>query len=251
MGRAVTRLAALAGDVSIVGALDAAGGSSLGRDVGEVAGIGPVGVAIGDDIGAGLLGADVVIEFSAPRALPALARAARKAQVALVSCTTGLDPEAQRALDEAAAQIPVLWAPNMSIGVHVLKRLVAQAVAALGAGWDVEIVETHHRGKVDAPSGTALDLANAVREVRAQSRLVHGRQGRVGPRAADEIGIHAVRGGGVVGDHSVHLLTELERIEISHRAMDRDVFAAGALRAALFLAGKAPRRYSMADVVGQ
>jgi 4-hydroxy-tetrahydrodipicolinate reductase len=250
MGRAVARLAAAADDVTIVGAVDGAGNSSIGRDVGELGGIGTLGVALSEDLAAGLLGADVVIDFSSPRAVPVLARAARKARVAVVSGTTGLDADALRALDEAAEHVPVLWAPNMSVGVHVLKALVARAVAALGTDWSVEIVETHHGAKVDAPSGTALDIASAIRGVRAESRLVHGRQGRVGPRASDEIGMHAVRGGGVIGDHTVHLLTELERLEISHRAMDRDVFAVGALRAAQFVAGKPPRRYTMADVVG-
>jgi 4-hydroxy-tetrahydrodipicolinate reductase len=250
MGQAVARLALGAGDVAIVGALEARGSARLGADLGEVAGLGTLGVAIGDDPGAALLGADVVIDFSAPAALPALLRAAAQAGVPVVSGTTGLDDRALDALERAAEKAAVLWSANMSIGVHVLRQLVAQAVRALGPGYDVEIVETHHGAKVDAPSGTALELVAAVREVRPELGLCHGRQGRSGPRPERQIGLHAVRGGGIAGDHQVHLLGPLERLELSHRAISRDLFAAGALRAARTLVGKPPGRYSLRDVIG-
>jgi 4-hydroxy-tetrahydrodipicolinate reductase len=144
----------------------------------------------------------------------------------------------------------VLWAPNTSIGVHVLKDLAAAAARALGPGFDVEIVESHHRAKIDAPSGTAVALVAAVKAAREGLREVRGRDGDVGPRKDDEIGVLAVRGGDVIGEHTVMFLGQGERIEITHRATSRDLFARGALRAATFLAGKPAGRYTMADVLG-
>lgn len=249
MGRAVARLAAGAG-ATLVGAADAPGAATIGRDVGELCGSGTVGVAVSGDIGAALLGADVVVDFSSPKALPALLAAAVRSRVAVVSGTTGLDAAAERALDEAARSVPVLWSPNMSVGVHVLAQLVAQAVRMLGADFDVEIVETHHRAKVDAPSGTAKRLLDAVREARSDLTVVHGREGIVGARPDREVAVVALRGGDVIGDHSVHLLGAGERIELTHRATNRELFAQGALRAARAIAGRAPGRYTMSDVVG-
>ena len=247
MGQSVTRIAVEEG-VTIVGAIASFGSKHLGKDVGDVAGAGHVGVAIGDDAGAALLGADVVIDFSRPEGLSRVLGAARRAGIAIVSGTTRLDAFVDKQLDDAAATIPILWAPNTSLGVQVLAELVAEAVRRLGPGFDIEIVETHHRGKVDSPSGTAVRLAEAAREARGALRSVHGRDGNVGPRAEDEMGILAVRGGDVIGDHSVHLLGFGERIELTHRATNRDLFARGALRAARFLAGKPAGRYAMADV---
>jgi 4-hydroxy-tetrahydrodipicolinate reductase len=247
MGRAVVRLAHAGGDLTVVCAVAA---SDVGRDAGELAGIGPIGVAVAADVSA-LRGADaqVAIDFSAPDATAAIAAAAAAAGCALVSGTTGLGPEARDALDRAAAQVPVLWEPNMSPGLHVLVELVRRAVLAV-ADWDIEIVETHHRAKVDAPSGTALRLAETAQGARAQStRFVHGRHGRPGPRASEEIGMHAVRGGDVIGDHAVHLMGGGERIELTHRATSRDVFAHGALRAARWIAGRPAGRYTLSDVV--
>jgi 4-hydroxy-tetrahydrodipicolinate reductase len=171
-----------------------------------------------------------------------------------VSGTTGLDDAAKRALDAASAGCAVLWEPNMSVCVHVLASLVERAVAALGAGYDVELVEAHHRAKVDAPSGTAVRLGEVVRAARSargqgDARLVHGREGRPGPRGAAEIGMHALRGGDVVGDHTVFFFGEGERIELTHRASSRDLFAHGALRAARWIAGKKPGRYTLSDVL--
>jgi len=246
MGRAVVRLAREAG-LEIVCAV---GTTEVGRDVGELAGVGPTGICVVDGLAAlEHARADVAIDFSTPAATLALAPIAAAAGTAVVSGTTGLDEVARAALDRAAARIPLLWEPNMSIGVHVLARLVAQATASL-ADWDVEIVETHHRAKVDAPSGTALRLAEAVQAARVGSpHVVHGRQGRPGARPAGEIGMHALRGGDVVGDHVVHVLGGGERLELTHRATSRDVFAHGALRAASWIAGKAPGRYTLGDVL--
>ncbi|WP_276077279.1 4-hydroxy-tetrahydrodipicolinate reductase [Polyangium mundeleinium] len=249
MGQSIVRLAAQEG-FSIVGALASPQSRHLGLDVGDVAGAGNLGVAISDDVASALLGADVVIDFSRPEALSRVLAVARRQNVAVVSGTTRLDADTEKKLDEVAATIPVLWAPNTSLGVQVLAEIVAEAVRRLGPGFDVEIVETHHKAKVDSPSGTATRLADAVRDARKGLHTVTGREGNVGPRAADEIGVFAMRGGDVIGDHTVHLLGPGERLELTHRATNRDLFARGALRAARYLFGKPAGRYSMADVLG-
>ena len=253
MGRAIVRLileAREAGEaIELVGAVDAPGSAHLGRDLGELAGAGHAGVVVGSDLGAGLLGADVLIDFSHASAFDRVLRSAAKAKVALVSGTTGLGSESRALLDEVAGDIAVLWAPNMSLGVQVLARLVREAVASLGPSYDVEVVETHHNQKADAPSGTATLLVQAAQAARPDLEPTHGRQGQPGPRKRREIGVHALRGGGVVGDHSVHLVGAFERLEISHRAMSRDLFAVGALRAARFVAGRPAGRYTLADVL--
>jgi 4-hydroxy-tetrahydrodipicolinate reductase len=161
-----------------------------------------------------------------------------------------LDAAAKRALDKAAEAVPVLWAGNMSLGVQVLAEVVEHALRRLGLGYDVEIVELHHRKKIDAPSGTASRLVEAVKSVRPEVRELHGRDGEVGARTKDEMGVFGVRGGDVIGDHTVYLLGDGERIELTHRASNRDLFAHGALRAAQFLVGKKPGRYVIADVLG-
>jgi 4-hydroxy-tetrahydrodipicolinate reductase len=248
MGQAVTRIAASEG-VSIVGAIASPGSAGLGRDAGEIAGAGPVGVVVSADAGSGLLGADVVIDFSQAAALPHLLKLAMHQKIAVVSGTTRLDTTGERLLDEAAKIVPVLWAANTSLGVQVLAELVTLAVQKLGPGFDVEIVETHHRAKIDAPSGTAERLRAAVEEARGELTSVSGREGNVGPRKHDEISVLAVRGGDVIGDHTIHLLGQGERLELTHRATNRDLFARGALRAARFLHGKPAGRYTMADVL--
>jgi 4-hydroxy-tetrahydrodipicolinate reductase len=202
------------------------------------------------DTASGLLGADVVIDFSTAAALPNHLQLAMRARAPIVSGTTRLDATCERLLDEAARVVPVLWSPNTSVGVHILAEIAAYAVRHLGLGFDVEIVETHHRAKVDAPSGTAARLADRIREVRSDLSEVHGREGNAGPRRAEEIGVFAVRGGDVIGDHTIHLLGPGERLELTHRATSRDLFARGALRAARFVHKKPPGRYTMADVLG-
>lgn len=246
MGRAVVRLCHAASDLTLVGACTSPSSPSLGEDAGSIAGVPVAGVALSADVESALLGADVVIDFSLPPAFQRLVRAASSQGVALVSGTTGVvDAEL---LDRAASRIPVLWAPNMSLGVAVLSDLLTEAVRRLGPGFDVEITETHHRGKVDAPSGTARRLAEAAQKARDLSP-VHGREGLTGPRAQSEVGVFALRGGDVIGDHSVHLLGPGERLELTHRATNRELFAHGALRAARWLVGKKPARYSLSDVL--
>jgi len=246
MGRTVTRLCLEAGDIQIVGACAGSGDPHLGEDAGTLAGAGSAGVAVTDDMASALLGADLVIDFSLPAALADLARLAARQNVGVVSGTTGVKDLSP--LDEAAARIPLLWAPNMSLGIQVLSELAAEAARRLGPGFDIEITEVHHKHKVDAPSGTALRLGEAIREVRPL-RPVSGRQGIVGARPSDELGMFALRGGDVIGDHTVYLFGPGERIELTHRATNRDLFAHGAIVAARWLAGKPARRYTLADVI--
>lgn len=193
----------------------------------------------------------VAIDFSRPSGTRVLADIAARANVALVIGTTGLDAACDHALGEAAKKAPVLVSSNMSIGVHVLGVLVERAAKVLGDDFDIEIVEAHHKRKVDAPSGTALTLAQIIRDARTSSAsLVHGREGHVGPRKAGEVGMHAVRGGDVVGDHTVFFFGEGERIELAHKASNRDLFARGALRAAKWVVTKRPGIYGMRDMLG-
>jgi 4-hydroxy-tetrahydrodipicolinate reductase len=246
MGRAVVRLAQ-AGGIEIVCAV---GATDVGADAGELAGIGAIGIWIVDGLAAiEHARASVIVDFSVPSATVALASIAAKTGSALVSGTTGLGDDARAALDRASKQVAVLWEPNMSIGAHVLGRLVSQAASAL-ADWDVEIVEIHHRAKVDAPSGTAMRLADTVQNARAgAAQVVHGRHGKRGPRAPAEVGVHSLRGGDVVGDHVVHLIGDGEQIELGHRATSRDVFAQGALRAARWIHSRGAGLYTMDDVL--
>jgi len=248
MGRTIARLASAADDIELVGAVDGPSSPHLGRDLGEIAGAGHCGVEISADAASALLGADVAVDFTVAPAFSGMLRAATRAGVAVVSGTTGLSAADERLIDKAAGEIAVLWAPNMSVGVQLLTRLVKEAVGALG-DYDVEIVETHHNQKADAPSGTAKLLMRAAQAARSELAPVHGREGEPGARKSSEIGMHALRGGTVVGDHSVHLIGEFDRIEITHQAMSRDLFAAGALRAARYLATQQPGRYTLADIL--
>lgn len=247
MGQSVVRLA----HEAKIPVVHAVGTDHVGRDVGELAGVGTLGVSIvSGQEGLRESGATVVVDFSASGAVAGLALACARAGVALVSGTTGLDDAGKAALDAASRDVPVLWEPNMSVGVHVLSMLVARATELLGEGFDVEITEAHHRAKVDAPSGTALRLAEVVARARPTSRLQHGREGRPGARDRAQIGMHAVRGGDVVGDHTVMFLGDGERIELTHRASNRDLFARGAVRAAAWISGRPRGRYTLGDVLG-
>jgi 4-hydroxy-tetrahydrodipicolinate reductase len=194
----------------------------------------------------------VLIDFSTAESTARHAAAAAELGVALVIGTTGLAPAQQAAVDAAAKRVAVLQAPNFSLGVNLLFRIAREVARALGEDFDVGIVEAHHNQKADAPSGTALGLARAVAEGLgrdADEAMVHGRQGRPGPRARKEIGMHALRMGSVVGEHTAHFASPYERLELTHRAESRVVFAAGALRAAKWIAGKPAGRYTMDDVL--
>jgi len=197
--------------------------------------------------------ADVLVDFSIPGGLVAHLAAARAARTPIVIGTTGLTHAEEAAIDDAAAEIAVLQTGNTSVGITLLARLVRDAAALLGPDWDIEIVEMHHRHKVDSPSGTAILLGEAAAAGRGASLgelRVDGRAGLTGARSEGTIGLSSVRGGSVVGDHSVVLATEGERIELVHRADDRGLFARGAVTAALWLATQPPGRYRMSDVLG-
>jgi 4-hydroxy-tetrahydrodipicolinate reductase len=211
------------------------------------------GADLGDDPAALAAAADVLVDFSAPAALAAHLSAARDGSTAIVIGTTGLGPAQHALIDAAAADIAVLQTGNTSLGIGLLSRLVRDAAARLGPDWDIEIVEAHHRNKVDAPSGTALMLGDAAARgigTTLAEAGVTGRAGLTGARASGTIGLASLRGGSVIGDHSVIFATEGERIELTHRADDRAIFARGAVRAALWLAGQAPGRYTMDQVLG-
>ncbi len=213
--------------------------------------LGPQQVPTSDDPGA-VADADVAIDFSAPEAMLEAAKACADASVPLVSGTTGLSDRQWAEIDEIAGQIPLLYAANYSVGVNVLADLVGRATAAMGEDADIEIFEAHHRHKVDAPSGTAKMLGEAAAEARgAQLDDVAqwAREGHTGERTDDEIGFQVLRGGDIVGEHTAYLCIMGERIELTHRATDRGIFARGALRAAKWLAGRPAGRYDMKDVL--
>lgn len=210
------------------------------------------GADVGDDPADLARKADVLVDFSAPAALEGHLAAARAAWTPIMIGTTGLAPHHHQRIDEAAAEIPVLQTGNTSVGVALLARLVREAALKLDPEWDIEIVEMHHRNKVDAPSGTALMLGEAAARGRGTTLAEAGvtaRAGLTGARASGTIGMASLRGGSVVGDHSVIFATTGERIELTHRADDRAIFARGAVRAALWLAGQQPGRYTMDQVL--
>lgn len=211
------------------------------------------GLDAGDDLSSALGAADAVVDFSHARATAQVAMVCAQAKRTLVIGTTGQDEAARQAVAEAARVIPVVFAPNFSVGVNALFWLTRRAVEILGADFDLEVVEMHHRFKHDAPSGTARRLVEILAEARgwdAQADSRHGRAGMLGERPQREIGVHALRGGDVVGDHTVVFAASGERLELTHKASSRETFARGALRAALWAHGRAPGLYDMQDVLG-
>ena len=253
MGREIARMVCAAEGLSLSGAVEQPG-PAVGQDVGLVAGLGaPIGVQVQDGLAAALAGADVVIDFTVPEASAAHAGLCAERGVAMVIGSTGFTAEARAQVEAAARRIPLLLSPNMSVGVNVLFELVRQAARTLGGDYDVEIVELHHKHKRDAPSGTAVRLGEVAAEAlgrKPAEALCFARQGITGERPPWQIGVQALRGGDVVGEHTVMFCGEGERIELTHRATSRSQFAAGAVRAAAWLAGKPAGRYEMADVLG-
>jgi 4-hydroxy-tetrahydrodipicolinate reductase len=238
---------------SLAGGTARPGSDVVGQDLGHLAGLKSAGLAATDDADALFAQSDAVIDFTRPELLAHHAELAVRHSTALVIGTTGFDAAARDLLERTAARIPVVQAANMSVGVTLLGQLVRQVAAKLDpATFDIEIVEMHHRHKIDAPSGTALALAQAAaegREVRLDEVARKSRDGQIGPRPAGEIGLSTLRGGDVVGDHTVIFAAEGERIELTHKASSRQIFARGAVRAALWAAGRKPGFYSMLDVL--
>ena len=251
MGQALVRAVA-AGDGVLAGALEHAEHPALGRDAGRLAGLDAAGVPITDAAAPFFAGIDVAIEFTAPAATVRHAAAAADAGTGLVIGTTGLDREQMDALRRAGASVPVVWSANMSLGVNLLAHLVETAAAALGPAWDIEIMEMHHAAKRDAPSGTALALGRAAaagRRVDPDAAAVRGRDGDTGAREPGTIGYGVLRGGDVVGDHTVVFAGAGERLELGHRAHERAIFARGAVHAAAWTARRGPGFYGMRDVL--
>jgi 4-hydroxy-tetrahydrodipicolinate reductase len=253
MGRTLVKLIAETPGVALSGALERAASPALGEDAGVLAGLPKIGVAIVDDPLPLLLDAEGIIDFSAPAASVEMAALAAQARIAHVIGTTGLsDPDLVK-LEAAGRHAPIVRSGNMSLGVNLLASLVKRAAEALGEEFDIEIVEMHHRMKVDAPSGTALLLGEAAaagRGVELRTNSERGRDGLTGPRRRGAIGFTSLRGGGVIGEHSVIFAGDGERITLTHQAEDRGLFARGALRAALWARGRKPGLYAMADVLG-
>ncbi len=246
MGRAVIDAAAGRSELAITAAVDRADAGGLGITVAP-------GVLSSADLEAGLAASDVYVDFTSPAATRAAAELARGRKHAAVIGTTGLSRDDEAALDALAAVAPIVVAANFSLGVNLMLGLVKTAARALGTEWDAEVVETHHRAKRDAPSGTALMIARAIAAGHGSDYdqvKRHTRDGDVGARPRGEIGVATVRGGDVIGEHTAFFFGGAERIEISHRATSRAIFAAGALRAAAWVVGKPPGRYDMLAVLG-
>ena len=252
MGRMLVETVLDAPDATLAGALDVAGAPGIGRDAGEFLGR-PTGVTVTSDVDAAIAGADVLIDFTRPEGTLAHLRACAARRVAMVIGTTGFDEAGRRAIEAAAARIGIVFAPNMSVGVNVTLKLLEVAASLLGDGYDVEITEAHHRHKVDAPSGTALGMGRAIagalgRDLDAVATWA--RHGHTGEREPGTIGFSVVRGGDIVGDHTVLFAGTGERIEISHRSSSRANYAQGSLRACRFIAGREAGLFDMQDVLG-
>ena len=250
MGRALVRLIAEAEDLRLAAALEAPGHPCIGKDAAALAGVGACGVAIGTDLPETV---DVVVDFSFPDGAVERIEACAKRGIAEVIGTTGFSDEQRQGIAAAARKCAIVLSPNMSVGVNVLFHAAADLARTLGPDYDIEIVEAHHRFKKDAPSGTALKLAEEIAAATGRDlteSAVHGRGPGHPPRQAGEIGIHAIRGGDIVGEHIVYYTALGERLELKHVAHTRDTFARGALRAVRWVADRGPGLYSMADVLG-
>ncbi len=253
MGQALTRVLAETPGCVVAGGLEAKGSPALGRDIGEVAGLEPLGIAITDNPLPVFAHVDGVLDFTTPASTVEFAALSAQARIVQVIGTTGLSPADEAKIEAAARHATIVKAGNMSQGVNMLAVLAERVAAALGPEFDIEILEMHHRHKRDAPSGTSLMLGRAAAEGRAVSfaeRAVKVRDGETGPRREGDIGFAALRGGDVVGEHRVIFAGPGERIELAHIATDRGIFARGAVRAALWARGKGPGLFSMRDVLG-
>ncbi|MCV0370629.1 4-hydroxy-tetrahydrodipicolinate reductase [Filomicrobium sp.] len=253
MGQQLVRAVAASEGCVVAGATERPGSVAVGKDIGVLAGLGPMGVNVSDNAEAVIAASDAILDFTAPAATLKFADMAARGGIVHVIGTTGFSQDDEAKIRAAAERARIIKAGNMSLGVNLLTAVTRRVSAALDMDFDIEIVEMHHRHKVDAPSGTALMLAHAAadgRGVSLEDTAVRVRDGHTGPRAKGAIGMQSLRGGSVVGDHTVILAGEGERIELTHRAEDRSIFARGAVKAALWGRDKAPGLYSMIDVLG-
>lgn len=251
MGRALLEATAAAPDMRLVAALERTGSPWIGHDAGELVGA-AIGVKISAELDFALARASVLIDFTRPEATLVHLDACRRHRVAMVIGTTGFDAAGREAIAAAARDIPIVFAPNMSVGVNLLFKLIELAARVLNEGYDIEIIEAHHRHKVDAPSGTALRMGEVIADALGRDLAqcaVYGREGVTGERRPETIGFATVRGGDIVGDHTALFATVGERIEITHKASSRMTFALGALRAVRFLADKRVGLFDMQDVL--
>jgi 4-hydroxy-tetrahydrodipicolinate reductase len=240
-------------DIALAGAFERRGHSAVGQDAGVTAGVGGRGVVVVDRLEAIIAGGDVVIDFTDPEASLRHVGIAAENGKAMVVGTTGMSAEQQEELERAARRIPIVFAPNTSVGVNLLFKVLSDVAPILGDAYDVEIIESHHRFKKDAPSGTARKMAEVVAEALDRDLdevALYGRSGMPGERKRSEIGVFSMRGGDIVGEHTVVFAGLGDRIEFTHRAHSRDTFARGAVRAALWVAGRVPGIYDMMDVLG-
>lgn len=238
---------------NLVAAMDRADSGLIGQDMGVLTGRAPTDVKITSDVEEFLSNVEVVIDFSIASATAKLLPICAGQHIPMVIGTTGLDLETRAGLERAAERVPIVFAPNYSQGVNALYFLAARAAELLGPAFDAEIVEIHHKRKVDSPSGTAVRLGEVVaaaKRLDPERVVTHGRSGHVGARPLEEVGVMALRGGDVVGEHTLYLVGEGERIELTHRATDRSIFARGAVRAAHWVVGRPAGLYDMADVMG-
>ena len=252
MGRALIEAIAQSADFRIKAALELPGNPFLGKDAGELVGA-PCGVRISADLEGALAGCDVLVDFTRPEGTLAHVQVCRKRGIHMVIGTTGFQAAQKASIVAATQEIPIVMAPNMSVGVNLTFKLVELAAKILGEGYDVEIIEAHHRHKVDAPSGTALRMGEVIAAALGRDLAqdaVYAREGVTGERKASTIGFATVRGGDIVGDHTALFAGVGERVEITHKAASRATFALGALRAARFLAGKKSGLFDMQDVLG-
>ena len=253
MGKAILKLASEEARFEVAAGYDRPGCPEAGRDLGALIGLDGLGLTLATELAADLGGADVLIDFSAPAVAVDNARACARARIAYVVGVTGLAAEQEAAIEACASDVAIVKSGNMSLGVNLLAALVERAAAVLDDSYDIEILESHHRAKVDAPSGTALMLgavAAGGRNVDLDDKAIRARDGITGARKAGDIGFAVLRGGGVVGDHSVQFLGGEETLELRHTALDRNLFARGALTAARWAAGQSPGLYDMRDVIG-
>ncbi len=250
MGKTNIKIISEDKESKLSGAAEAADSSFIGMDAGEIAGVGRLNVPITDNIEKIVEGCDVLMDFSSPAAVEKNINVVLKFKKAIVIGTTGLGEKETGLIKEAGSSIPVIWAPNFSVGINLMTKLTRIAAEVLNEGFDVEIVEAHHRMKKDSPSGTAIKLLNVLKEAYHTNDVVYGREGITGERPERQIGVLAVRGGDVVGDHTVSFLGIGERLEIIHKASSRETFAKGALRAAKFIVKNGKGFYTMEDVLG-
>jgi 4-hydroxy-tetrahydrodipicolinate reductase len=253
MGRMLVAEIAATEGCTVAGGSEAPGSGYVNQDIGELAAIGRIGIPVGEKVDKLIRDSDVVLEFTSPAATAEHAALAAGLGKAMVIGTTGLSPQQGDVVRQAARDIPIVWAPNMSLGVNVLLSLVEEAARRLGPDWDIEILEMHHRGKVDAPSGTALALGRAAaagRKVSLDEVEQRARDGITGPRQAGDIGFAALRGGDAVGDHHVIFAANGERLELIHRTTNRAVFAKGAVSAARWVFGRPAGLYGLKEVLG-